>query len=257
MRIGILDVVLGVAWATLHQAAASVGFDGVELGVNAPQAVRSPLWQASTRESLAEAARQTGVETASLCLHGWGAFAASPETRDEATKVAQQAVEFAAELGAKVILVPLNAPPAMSYDDAAVGWVEALRAAGAQAAQAGVVLAMESVGRTHTQSAERFEKLLERAGGTGVGIYYDVGNALYQGFDPIGDMRRLGKLITQVHVKQPGKYLLADGPLHMAKLLGTLQEIGYDGYLVLETAGLDDRVASARANLQFLRGLLV
>lgn len=257
MQIGTLDVILGVAWDTLYQAAASVGFDGVELGINALQATRNPLWQASTRASLAEAARKTGVETASLCLHSWGPLAASPETREDAVKVAQQAVTYAAELGAKVILVPLGAPQAMSYDEAADGWVEALKAAGASAAQAGVVLAMESVGRTHTQSAERFEKLLERTEGVGMGIYYDVGNALYQGFDPIGDMRRLGELITQVHVKQPGKYLLADGPLHMAKLIDTLRQIGYDGYLVLETATLDDATASARANLQFLRSLLV
>jgi len=256
MRIGILDVILGTSWDKLYSAASSVGFDGVELGVNASRAADSPLWQAPTRASLAEDARRTGVETASLCIHGWGLHAATPETREDAVKVAQEAVAFASELGAKVILVPLAAPQDMSYDEAADAWVEALKAAGPQAAEAGVVLAMESVGRTHTQSAERFERLLERTEGIGVGIYYDVGNALYQGYDPIGDIRRLGKSITQVHVKQPGKYLLADGPLHMAKLIETLQEVGYDGYLVLETATLDDAIASARANLQFLRGVL-
>ncbi|NLN18774.1 MAG: sugar phosphate isomerase/epimerase [Firmicutes bacterium] len=256
MRIGILDVILGTSWDKLYSTAASVGFDGVELGVHASRAAQSSLWQASTRASLAEDSRQTGVETASLCIHGWGPLAAAPETREEAIKVAREAVGFAFELGAKVILMPLGAPQEMSYDEAADGWVEALKAAGSDAAEAGVVLAMESVGRTHTQSAERFEKLLERTGGVGVGIYYDVGNALYQGFDPIGDIRRLGTSITQVHVKQPGKYLLADGPLHIAKLIETLQEVGYDGYLVLETSTLDDAIASARANLQFLRSVL-
>lgn len=258
MRIGTLDVILGIRapWDGLYQAAATVGFDGVELGVNAAEAISSALWQGATRSSLAAASKQSGVETASLCIHGWGLYAATPETHEDARKVALQSVEYAAELGAKVILVPLAAPTAMSYEDAADAWVAALKAVGPAAAEAGVVLAMESVGRTHTQSAERFEKLLERTEGIGVGIYYDVGNALYQGFDPIGDIRRLGEKITQVHVKQPGKYLLADGPLHMAKLMETLQEVGYDGYLVLETATLDDAVASARSNLQFLRSVL-
>lgn len=256
MRIGTLDGVLDVGLEELYQVARDIGFDGVELGVASSKADSSPLWQADTRAALKENSRKTGVATASLCLHGWGELAATDTTRDSAIAIAQQASRFAAELAAPVILVPLNAPSSMTYDEAASGWVEALRVAGAEAAKAGVVLAMESVGRTHTQSAARFKQLMERTDGQGVGIYYDVGNALYQGYDPLGDIRALGSLITQVHVKQPGQYLLADGPLNIAILIGSLVEIGYDGYLVLETAQLGDAVASARANLEYLRGLI-
>src|SRR5690606_633186 len=113
----------------------------------------------------------------------------------------------------------------------------------------------ESVGRQHTQSAERFQKLMEATGGQGVGIYYDIGNAVYQGYEPLGDIRTLGKAITQIHFKQPGKYLLADGPLNLANVQRAMADIGYDGWIVLETATLDDPIESARRNLQTLKEL--
>lgn len=256
MKIGVLNDILSVSCDKAYEVSASIGFDGVELGIRSAEARQHPLWQDEMRSRLRASSDTTGVETASLCLHGWGGLAAVTETRPDAVAIATDAIGFAAELGAKVILVPLNAPTPMRYDDAASGWVAALRQAGPIAADAGVTLAMESVGRTHTQSAQRFQKLMEATEGVGVGIYYDIGNAVYQGFDPLGDIRSLGKAIAQVHIKQPGRYLLADGPLNIAKALETLMDVGYDGYLVLETAGLDDPVASARANLQHLRALL-
>lgn len=255
MKIGILNDVLGVESHQVHELAGHIGFDGVELGIRSSEARTHALWQPESRARLRTAAEATGVATASLCLHGWGGLAAAPDSRPDGVAIAKEAIQFAAELGARVILVPLNAPSSMSYDEAASGWALALREAGPVAAAAGVTLAMESVGRTHTQSAERFQKLMAATQGIGVGIYYDIGNAIFQGFDPLGDMRSLGKLITRIHIKQPGKYLLPDGPINLVKVFEAMVDIGYDDYVVLETSGLDDPVASARANLQFLRTL--
>lgn len=255
LRFGALDVVLSSSWDDLYALAQEVGFDGVELGIQSGEAKSSPLWQEAVRERLRAASQQTGVATASLCLHGWGGLAADPHRRAEAISIATDAVGFAAELGAQVILVPLNAPSELSYEEAAKGWVEALRQAGPIAASAGVTLAMESVGRQHTQSAERFHKLMDATEGRGVGIYYDIGNALYQGYEPLGDIRALGKAIVQIHFKQPGKYLLVDGPLNLSNIYRALSDIGYDGWIVLETATLDNPIESAKSNLRALQNL--
>ncbi len=88
-----------------------------------------------------------------------------------------------------------------------------------------------------------------------MGVYYDVGNAAYQGFDNMSEIAKLGDRIFQVHVKEIGAEM-GEGKLDFAALVGALKRVGYDGYLVLETDAGDDPAGNAARNLEFVKGLL-
>ncbi len=259
MRIGTLDAVLADTWDGLFGLAGELGFAGVELGVRADQAAGHRLWDPADRARLRAEADAAGVQICSICLHALGPlFSASDEAgRAAAVRILNDVVSFTRELGGSVVLCPLGAPAEQPYEAAFVGWVAGLRAAAPHAAAAGVTLAVESVGRTHTQSAERFERILAAGGSPAVGIYYDVGNAVYQGFDPAADLRRLGRKVAQVHVKEIGVTLMGTGgKVDFDAVFAALRAIGYDGYLILETGRGDDARASAIANRRFLEARL-
>ena len=85
------------------------------------------------------------------------------------------------------------------------------------------------------------------------GVYFDVGNAHTQGFDPAADLRALGGLVSQIHTKEPDQIpLMGTGPLDWDAIFAAIAAIGYDGWLVLETATGDDARASAVYNREFL-----
>ena len=255
MKIGVLDAVLLDSWDGLLALAGELGFAGVELGVRADRAAGHPLWDEAYRRRLRSEAAAASVQIPSICLHALGPlFSAAGEAgRAAGVRTLVEIVAFCHELGGSVVLCPLGAPAEQPYDEAFLGWVAGLKAAAPSAAQAGVRLAAESVGRTHPQSAERFERILAAVDSTALGVYYDVGNAVYQGFDPGADLRRLGKQVVQIHMKEIGVALMdSGGTVDFADVFAAIRETAYDGYLILETGRGADARASALANRLFL-----
>ena len=133
-------------------------------------------------------------------------------------------------------------------------WREGFRAAFARSQRCRAKVGMESVGRIG-RSADQALALIDAVGSPMLGVYYDVGNADYQSFDPIAEIRQLGKHIVQIHVKEIGAEM-GEGKLDFPAIFAAIKSIGYDGYLVLETEPGDDPAGSAARNLGFVRSLL-
>ena len=94
----------------------------------------------------------------------------------------------------------------------------------------------------------------------GVGAYFDFGNSLMLGSDPVADIGILKDRIAQVHVKDPRKdrtpCYLGEGDVDLEGCLRALEEIDYSGPLVFETPPLDDARATASRNLATLKSLI-
>jgi sugar phosphate isomerase/epimerase len=100
-------------------------------------------------------------------------------------------------LHTKVLLLPffsrwaLQTKAEMDY----VG--DALRDLAPEATKAGVILGLED-----TISAEDNVRIMERSRSANVLVYYDVGNSTQAGFDPVKEIRWLGReRICQFHLK--------------------------------------------------------
>lgn len=252
MKIGAMDNVLAKPWAELFDEAARLGFAGVELDVKANTYLDSEVWSEAGRKALRERSQRTGVEIASLCLADTAALMTNPETHAQGVAAVADARRFCDELGAGVILFPMI--PGASEEESFALWRDGFQAAFAQTAGCKARVGMESVGRKG-RSAEQMLAVIAAVGSPDLGVYYDVGNAAFQGFDNLREIAKLGDRIFQVHMKEIGAEMGA-GKLDFPALLAALKGVGFDGYLVLETEAGDDPAGNAAKNLAFLKSLL-
>ena len=254
MKVGAMDNVLAKPWTELFEEAARLGFDGVELDLRAETYLDSEVWSAEGRKALAARSQASGVEIASVCMASVARLMTGRDTHDQGVQAVADLRRYCDELGAGVILFPMSKQDNQSDEDAFALWREGLRAALAESAGSRARVGMESVGRTG-RSAQQSLEMIEAVGSPHLGVYYDVGNADYQGFDPGAEIAQLGSHIFQCHVKEIGAEM-GEGKLDFPKLIGALRAAGLDGYLVLETPAGDDPAANAARNLAFIRGLL-
>ena len=128
----------------------------------------------------------------------------------------------------------------------------ALRDLAPEATKAGVILGLED-----TISAEDNVRIMERSRFRNVLVYYDVGNSTKAGFDPVKEIRWLGKdRICQFHLKDNPHYL-GEGSIQFAPIMQAIHDIDFTGYANLETdAPSKELEADMRKNLTYIHNVM-
>lgn len=263
MKIGILDSVLGgkekrIIWEALYQIAGKLGFEGLELGVKAGYE-QTQLWKKGGRERLLKASRKNEVLTPSICLHSYWLYSfASPDKkiRIRAQTIAKEAALAAAEMQAKNILVPLTCPEGVEDTVARKRWREGIASCAVAAESQGVFFCLENVGQSFARQPQDIINIVDAINSPAVKVYYDPGNAVIGGLDPLKGISLLGRRIRQIHVKEHQGTYLGDGIVPWPKIIEHLQEIDYDGWLVLETNCTEDPRRAAKKNLERLEKII-
>ena len=105
--------------------------------------------------------------------------------------------------------------------------------------------------------AEDQYSFIKRLGRAPLGIYYDLGNATSQGYNPAEEIRVFGDLLVGLHIKDRkvggGSVFLGEGDTDFVGSFRALKEIGYRGPMILETPRGSDPVITARKHLSFVR----
>jgi sugar phosphate isomerase/epimerase len=229
--------------------AVEAGYGGLELGVDGPDPGDDPLWTPESRTRIRRRARERGVEIPSICLgflNRGGLTSDAPDVRADARAVILRAIDAAAAVGADDILVPFFGDGEIETETHENRVVEGISAVADAAAAADVTLALEN-----TLSAAENLDLLERIDSPAVAHYYDVGNATALGYDPTAEIRDLGDHIAAVHYKdrdETGSYMIGEGGVDFDACTEALQGIGYDGWVVLETASPGEQLGDATEN---------
>ena len=257
MRYGIRDGCLpGYALEDVFSTAGELGFDSVELDIGA-EFETSEMWTESGRRQIAAWQSESGAELSSVCLGALWTYSfgdGDAGVRTTARDATLHTIEACAEVGARWILLPVTPGADVSDEEAVAHWIEEVGACAEKAAECEVFLALENVGRGYAQSAEGLLEIASAVNSPWVRAYYDFGNGLSLGNDPVAEMHLLGTdWITILHAKDPGGQLLGEGKVDFAAVVDAVKKIGYDGYIVLETPGTDDPRGAAQHNLAFLR----
>jgi sugar phosphate isomerase/epimerase len=153
---------------------------------------------------------------------------------------------LAASVGADVMLLPVRIP-ARDEQGAADAYRAIIAAVLDDARQRQVTLALEFVARTTPAAAAA---LVESVDDPAVRLYFDIGNCLFCGRNPLAELPRFLPLTACIHVKGGPRTVLAAMPLGAVSAL--LANAGYRGRLCLELhepTGRDD-VLDAVAVLQ-------
>jgi sugar phosphate isomerase/epimerase len=169
-----------------------------------------------------------------------------------APKWVLDSIRLTKALNTKVLLLPFFGRWALETKDEMDHVGDALRDLAAEATKAGVVLGLED-----TISAEDNVRIMERSRSANVLVYYDVGNSTKAGFDPVKEIRWLGKdRICQFHLKDNPHYL-GEGSIQFAPIMRAIRDIRFSGYANLETDAPSKQLeADMRKNLAYIRNVM-
>ncbi len=271
MKIGTLQNVIEEPLESLFTAAARLGFDGVELDWKDMDWVQPGGRLApENRAAIRSAADEAGVEIPSVAGHFLSQGGIAQEDKEAfGLEAVRAGIALCADLGARYLLVPFFAAAEIKGVAAVSRLVKNLQQLAPDAEAAGVILAIE-----HTMPAELTAEVLDNVYSPNVGNYWDMGNSMALGADPLEEIAHLGSRIARVHAKEyhqggepPGsRYALhfdglnrkpfGQGDVPVAAVLDALLQVGYDDYIVIETGKFDDPAASAQATLNYLRTLI-
>ena len=222
--------------AEVFARAQQIGCAGVEITAGRVD-LRDP--KETRLASLRRAKQTTGLEIHALVL---GEHNESGGLADENADVCgaarddvRDAIAWADQLGAQVILVPFFMRSELESEADVDRAASAFRSLCSIAAERGVTLCYEG-----TLSAQEILSLAARVGSDAFGCYFDLANPLAKrGLDVPTEIRAIGPLIRRVHVKdtrvRAGDCRPGTGRVDFAECARALSEIGYDGWLTLET----------------------
>lgn len=251
LRIGVTDWNLRKAAQIEAVAlAANLGFEGVEISLGRkPADNKLPLDNPGIQAKYLAEAKKQKIRLAGTCLD---ILHVNYLKNDKlGLKWVADGIRITKKLDAKVMLMPFFGKGALTTKEEKDYVGDALRELGQEAEKAKVILALED-----TISAEDNVGIMERSRSKAVKTYYDVGNSLNNGFDIIKEMRWLGaKRIGQIHLKDKG--YMGEGKIDFQLVLKTIRDIGYAGFLNLETSSPSGSVeADMKRNLTFIRRLM-
>jgi len=233
------------------EVAKEIGLDGVQVATGDnrdPMAIRTK----EHRDAILQAARENDVEIGSV---GMAILNNVPlKSAPEAEEWICEGIAACKALKVKVMLLAFFGKGNLfdkdkKLDTAAVDVVvERLKRIMPKAEEAGVVLGVESY-----LSAEQHVDLLNRVNSPALKVYYDVANSHEMGYDIYKEIRDLGELICEFHVKD-NKDLYGKGDIDFIEVRKAMDDIGYRGWMHIEGTqyplGL---VRSIRYDLEYLR----
>jgi len=219
--------------------AAGCGFDGVELIVLAPRLldVKSIRAQVAERD-LAVSAISTGL---AAWLEGLSMTSISPRIRRATRKRLCEDMDFAAELGgARVTIGSIRgAGGEKPARDELKLLQQELSFLADCARERGIVLNLEPINRYETSLLNTTDSALalldEMGNPDAVGILYDTFHSNIEDVDMIEAIRTCGGRLSHVHLADSNRRLPGEGHVDFARIIAALREIGYDGFVSLET----------------------
>ena len=253
MKYGIRDGLLRAPLESMFTVAKEIGFDGIEYCIGGDYK-ESLLWQKGGPEKLKALADKDGVEISSLSP---GVFSSLhpvvPEVgkRAEGREMLTHAIEICPMLDTNAILVPMFPNDFADWPDAT--WdtlVEGFKPLAEVAEKHKVMLGLET-----RFSADHLMMIIDRIGSEYIKVYYDTANQTNRGYDVPAEMRQLGDLVGMIHAKDTDRKRLGEGGVDFKGVDAAMREIGYDGYIVLETPVGDDPRADNAFNLAFIKKL--
>ena len=231
--------------------AQKIGLDGVQVSLGSVEN-KMHLRQKEVQKAYQQAAKKYGVEVSSLAIGELNnvPYKSEPETEEWVS----DSIDVAKAMGCKVILLAFFSKGDLKGDEAGTKEViRRLKKVAPKAEKAGIILGIES-----WLSADEHLDIIHAVGSENVRVYYDVANSHKMGYDIYEEMSRLGKeYICEVHAKENG-YLLGQGKVDFERVKNVLDEIQYDGWVILEGAVPEgaDLFTSYVANNKYLRSVL-
>ncbi len=264
MRIALCNEVLKEPWPRTVATISELGYDGIEV---APYTLANDVrgLSQSDRRRIREEAESYGL---GICGLHWllvsppGLHLAHPDShiRERAVVYLGELARLCSELGGSVMV--LGSPKqrstlsGQSRDEAWALLRESLRRASALAEDHSVVIALEPLARSLTDTVNSVKealRMLEEVGSPALRINLDVYSMTDEGRPYADIIRDAGPHLAHFHANDTNGLAPGMGSANYREILLALKTIGYGGWLSVEIlAPIDDPVGAAKAGLKHL-----
>jgi L-ribulose-5-phosphate 3-epimerase len=246
MPVGLYEKALpaDLSWEERLSAAARAGYDFLDISIDESDARLKRLdWPASERAALRQAIANTGVPILTMCLSGHRKFplgSSSPEIRRQGLDILRKAIEFAGDIGLRIVQVMgYDVFYEPSDDGTKARFVEGIKQGVRWAGQAGVMLGLENVDTPYLESVEKGMRLVRELDSPWFQLYPDVGNWAAAGYHPPDEVLLAAGHLVAVHVKDTLPTVLrgvafGEGIVPFAETFQALAQIGFWGPVGVE-----------------------
>lgn len=247
LRFGMCSWSLGGKDPSVFELAKRIGLEGIQLDLGRWQD-GAPLRKAGVRRPYREAARAAGIAIPSTAIVGYNQVPLKSEPKSAIWLL--DSIEATHDLGARVHMLAFFSRGELKEEnqEEIQRVVELLQELAPRAEKAGVILGIEN-----TLTAKTNLAILEKVNSPAVQVWYDIGNTFNKGYDVPAEIRMLAGRICEFHIKD-NPHLLGQGKMPFPEVAQAIRDIGYGGWLILETASPNKDVeGDARRNLEFVR----
>ncbi|MEY4917096.1 MAG: hypothetical protein RL616_1009 [Verrucomicrobiota bacterium] len=229
------------------QLAKDIGADGVEVDMGSlgdRVTFASALTNAATRQQFLDQARELNLKISSIAMSGF--YAQSFAERTNVLRLVQDCIATMQAMDVKIAFLPLGVKSdLLKHPELRAQVIERLKAAGALAEKAGVIIGVES-----ELDAEEQIKLLDEVGSPAIKIYYNLANAIQHQRNYVKELLRLGKdRVCQIHFSnQDAHWLQNDPQVNAPNIKSALAEMDWRGWLVIERSRDTNEVHNVKKN---------
>lgn len=272
MPVGLYEKALpaSLSWEERLAAAGRAGYDFVEISIDESEERLARLdWSAAERAALRHSIANTGVRVMTMCLSGHRKYplgSHSPELRQQGQVILHKAIDFAADIGLRVVQV-------MGYDvfyessdnETAINFIESLRLGANWAGQAGVMLGLENLDTPFVENLTKALAIIREIDSPWLRLYPDIGNLAAAGCYPPEEISLAARQILGIHVKDALPRVIrgvpfGDGIVPFQETFRALAQTGFWGLLGVEIWGDrhadGDPIESAAAARQFVNEMV-
>jgi inosose dehydratase len=258
IRVGYAAITWGGSDEQAIQEVAEAGFKGIQL-----RATAVDKWGARPGE-LKDLLAKHGLTFAVLSS---GNLKYQPAERGSQIDLHLSHAKFLRDAGGLMLQVIDEKPkdrPVAPDDYKALA--DMLRRLGQRTAEIGVPLVYHHHMNSTGERPEAIEAILQDIPGTSVGLLFDIAHYQQGGGDPVAFIRRYGKAIKVVHLKDvraieaaPGYQWveLGRGRVDVKGCVAALKDIGFDGWAICELDRVVDPGGTAKASAIANRAYLV
>ncbi|WP_164662226.1 sugar phosphate isomerase/epimerase [Tropicibacter sp. Alg240-R139] len=227
------------------------GFDGVEI----------PVFEGEARDyaELANLLDDIGLERTAVTAIGDPAMnlvSDHDNARRAGVDYMKWALDCTAALGATQVSGPLHSTLGQFSGEGPTKAefarsVECQREIGDHAASLGVTVGLEALNRFECYLVNTMDALcvhLEEINHPNIRAMYDTFHANIEETDPIAALRRNAGHVSHIHVSENDRGVPGRGNIRWRETFGAIRDIGYDGWLTIESfgRGLPDLAAATK-----------
>lgn len=251
--VGIYEKAFGpeIKWRERLDRASKLGFDYVEISIDETDERLSRLdWTKPQKKQLLDDIWNSGISIRSMCLSGHRRFpfgSAETAIRKRAFEIMDKAIEFAGDIGIRVIqLAGYDVYYEQSTDESVKRFAEGMQWAAERAARAQVMLAMEIMDTPFMNSITKHLEYERAINSPWYRVYPDLGNlSAWRENDPALELEKGVGSIVGVHVKDTvppsGDFKglfksvpFGSGCVNFSARFAQLEQLGYTGPYMIE-----------------------